>query len=54
MADDVKLVRMVRSADRAEGGPTEADVHPDEVQNYQAGGFEVADEAPKARKANKE
>jgi hypothetical protein len=32
-------VRMYRSADAAQGGPTEADVHPDEVENYRAAGF---------------
>jgi hypothetical protein len=35
----VALVKMIReSAD----GPTEADVHPDEVGNYQLGGWQLA------------
>lgn len=35
---DVELVKMVR-----EGDPSEADVHPDEVANYKAGGWRVAE-----------
>lgn len=35
----VKLVRMVRQGG---GVPKEADVHPDEVSNYQAGGWSIA------------
>ena len=46
MANDIQLVKMVRSAETAQGGPTEADVHPDEVSNYALGGFVRADQAP--------
>lgn len=35
----VKTVRMVRSEEDAKGGPTTADVHPAEVDNYRAGGW---------------
>lgn len=35
------LIRMVRSAEDAKGGPTEADVHPDMVAEYTSGGFRI-------------
>lgn len=37
----VKLVKMVRGAEYPE--PRTADVHPDELDNYRIGGFEIAD-----------
>ena len=40
-----RLIRMVRSAEQAQGGPTQADVHPAEVEQYKAAGFTVAEEA---------
>jgi predicted 3-demethylubiquinone-9 3-methyltransferase (glyoxalase superfamily) len=36
MAD---LIKMTRLPEEANGGPTEADVHPDEVQNFTLGGW---------------
>jgi len=36
--DPVELVKIVR-----EGNPSTADVHPDEVENYKAGGWSVAE-----------
>ncbi len=39
MKETPKTIRMYRSKDAANGGPTEADVHPDEVNNYRAAGF---------------
>lgn len=41
----VELVRMIRDAPQFYDGPTTAEVHPDEVVNYQRGGwyFEMAD-----------
>lgn len=38
---ETELVKMVREA--ADGGPTEADVHPDEVDNYKRGNWRVAE-----------
>lgn len=35
----VKLVKMIRET---EEGPTKADVHPDEVENYAAAGWQKA------------
>jgi hypothetical protein len=37
---DNKLVRMIRSKELAGNGPTTADVHPDEVDNYKQAGWE--------------
>lgn len=34
-----KTVKMVRDQPMHEGGPTEADVHPDEVENWTAAGW---------------
>lgn len=34
-----KLIEMIRSTEDAKGGPTEADVHPDEIENYKKGGW---------------
>lgn len=42
MGDTVKSIRMVRDPETC-GEPSDADVHPDEVENYKAGGFVVAD-----------
>lgn len=38
-APAVKLVRMTRDAEIANGKPTEAEVHPDEVDNYAKAGW---------------
>lgn len=46
----VKLIRMVRSVDAANGGPTQADVHPDEVEQYRAAGFSFRDGEPATTK----
>lgn len=46
---EIATVRMVRDVASAAGGPTEADVHPDEVENFKAAGFELETE-PSARK----
>ncbi|MBI3582380.1 MAG: hypothetical protein HY096_00335 [Nitrospinae bacterium] len=35
------VVKMVRMVEDAKGGPTEADVHPDEVDNFKKGGWKV-------------
>lgn len=44
------LVKMVLHAPAFPGGPTEADVHPDEVANYALGGWTiVSDSAKKAK-----
>jgi hypothetical protein len=37
----IELVKMRRAAPQKLGGPTTADVHPDEVQNYLAGGWSI-------------
>ena len=39
----VETVKMVRSAPQFPGGPTEADVHPDEVTDYATGGWHLAE-----------
>lgn len=39
-----RLIRMVRSAEQAQGGPIQADVHPAEVEHYKAAGFAAAEE----------
>lgn len=39
----VKTVRMHRELLPKEVGPTTADVHPDEVGNYRAGGWRITD-----------
>ena len=36
------LVKMVRDTPQHPDGPTEADVHPDEVANYEAAGWRRA------------
>ena len=38
------LIRMTRAEPAHVGGPTAADVHPDEVQDYLAGGWVIAEE----------
>ena len=38
---DVKLVKMIRVLDAGEKGPSTADVHPDEVTEYQRHGWGV-------------
>lgn len=45
----VTLVKMTRNAEEANGGPLEADVHPDEVGNYSLAGFVVAAAAAPAK-----
>ncbi|HKX32092.1 MAG TPA: hypothetical protein VJ302_30680 [Blastocatellia bacterium] len=40
-APQVQLVKMVRPQPQFPGGPITADVHPDEVANYLAGGWSV-------------
>jgi len=42
-AESAGLIRMVRDLEDGEPGPSEADVHPDEVANYEAGGWRVAE-----------
>ena len=37
-----KTVKMYRTEDEAKGGPTTADVHPDEVVNYSLHGWRAA------------
>ncbi|MGA9771639.1 MAG: hypothetical protein WBV94_21590 [Blastocatellia bacterium] len=41
--EKVETVRMTRSNPAHPGGPVEADVHPDEITNYAAGGWSVAE-----------
>lgn len=43
-----KLIKMKRAAE-ADSGPTTADVHPDEVGNYQQAGWEI--DSARAEKA---
>lgn len=38
-----KLVKMHREKPIKDGGPTTADVHPDEVENYKASGWRVGE-----------
>lgn len=40
-AEAVLTVSMIRDEPDHPGGPTTADVHPDEVANYEAGGWIV-------------
>ena len=40
-APAVQTIRMVRSAEICADGPLAADVHPDEVANYSAGGWVI-------------
>lgn len=47
MAEETKLVRMVRTPEMANGGPVSADVHPDEVANFALGGWVKSDSAVK-------
>jgi hypothetical protein len=49
MAEKTELVRMVRTEEMAQGGPVEANVHPDEVANYALGGWVREDAAPKEK-----
>ena len=35
------LIKMIRDAAQFDGGPTEANVHPNEVTNYRNGGWYV-------------
>lgn len=37
---EIKLIRMYRSEAAANGGPVVADVHPDEIENYERGGWQ--------------
>ncbi len=37
------LIKMTRATEDANGGPTEAEVHPDEVSNYAMGGWRLAE-----------
>lgn len=39
----LSLVKMTRSEQDAQGGPTAADVHPDEVDNFKKGGWRVVE-----------
>lgn len=41
--DEVVLVAMVTDAQLFPGAPTTADVHPDEVENWQALGWRLGD-----------
>lgn len=50
MSESVKTVHMTRSSAQAGDGPTEADVHPNEVENYRAAGFSEADGDASKRK----
>ncbi len=38
----IATIRMVRD-EAPDGGPTEADVHPEEIENYKAGGWRIAE-----------
>lgn len=42
MSEQVNLVKMIREEPQRSGGPLTADVHPDEVVNYQRGGWQIA------------
>lgn len=42
MAEKIKTVSMVRDEPMHPGGPTEADVHPDEVENWKQGGWALS------------
>lgn len=44
---EIKLVKMCRGNPVHPGGPTTADVHPDEVENWKSGGWEVIKQAEK-------
>lgn len=46
MSDKVETIRMRREEPAHEGGPTTADVHPDEVANWAASGWEREVTAP--------
>lgn len=39
----VHLVKMARPAEASGDGPLTADVHPDEVENFQVGGWQIAE-----------
>lgn len=43
------LFKMIRSAEAAGDGPTSADVHPAEVENYRVAGFRFARESDEAK-----
>jgi len=47
-----QLTGMYRSTDAANGGPTEAEVHPDEVENYSAAGWSAEKPSRSAGVAN--
>jgi len=42
-----ETIKMRRDEPTHEGGPVEADVHPDEVENWKAYGWRVVEESPK-------
>jgi hypothetical protein len=50
---NIELVKMVRSKETAGDGPTEADVHPEEVSNFALGGWVRAVDAPADIKTKK-
>lgn len=45
---------MTRAEPIHPGGPVTADVHPDEVANYQAGGWRLAEQNAQTRKTREE
>lgn len=55
-----ETIKMRRDRPSDEGAPTEADVHPDEVENWKLHGWRVVEEAtieppkPKTRKKTEE
>lgn len=49
----MKTVKMVRSQEAAGDRPAEADVHPDEVENMKASGWQEAEAQPRRAKAEK-
>jgi len=44
---EIQTIKMCRYAPVADG-PNEADVHPDEVKNWQAAGWRIVEDAPAA------
>ncbi|MGH9769320.1 MAG: hypothetical protein ACREAB_17990 [Blastocatellia bacterium] len=45
-AEEIQLVKMTRAIPAIPDGPSTADVHPDEVENWRKHGWAIAEAAP--------
>jgi hypothetical protein len=44
MSEEIQTIKMNRAEPAYFGGPTEADVHPDEIENWKEHGWTVAED----------